>query len=114
MTLVEIIERKTDFYLKETKQTLSREKVTKRGESFHVPYPRETFNLDLQTLKRVARKKGISSHTYNAYTERLDDSSHPIQAQIQLYLIPKEMARAEEKRIDEIGLDALWEAAGYT
>jgi len=113
MTLVDICEHKKGFILPATKKILSRKTMTPVSEEFHMPYPDESFHIDIERIKRAARKQGISSREYNAYTEKIDDTRSPIQARISLYLIPKEAAQKEQKASDELGLDGLWEAMGY-
>ena len=113
MTLVDICERKKGFILPATKKILSRKTMAPVGGEFHMSYPRESWTIFAEDIVRAARKRGISSREYNAYTKRIDDTCSPIQARIQLWKIPKELAREEEKRSDEMGIDGLYEAMGY-
>lgn len=109
MRLVQIIEQNEGFLLESTKTNLPRKEVTPIGEAFHVRYPIENFRMDYKRVRRAARKKGFSLKAYNVYTSDLDGSLSPIQAKVQLYLIPEKLVRAEIKKDEEIA----GELAGY-
>ena len=113
MTLVKICKHKERFVLPATGRKLSQKEITAASNEFHMSYPRESWTILSEEIKRAAQKRRISVREYNSYTENIDDLVSPIKARIQLWKIPEKLANEEEKRSNEIGINGLYEMMGY-
>ena len=113
MPLISILKRGGSFFVAYEKRRLPEDTVKKVGKEIYIKYPKDSWFIMPSQIKSGARKQGLSHRDYNAYTETMDNLHLPKFAQIQLYLIPEDIARKEHRDEQERALDGLWKLAGY-
>ncbi len=69
MTLVELTKKGNSFYLHFSQQEIPEKRVNRVGISFNIDYPRESWHLSSERIRRAARKNGFEPREYNAYRE---------------------------------------------